>query len=182
LVSDDGLAAAMTPDIIVNGSIYLAWIDNRNGNNDLYSQTFDTNGTKLWEDDLKINDDLDAADQLTPKIIINPAGQVIYVWVDDRSGDYDIYASSDNGSYPTILGNVSFTLTGSKLISENPEIFKYQQNFSTSTTGTISIPELEWDTYSLSSISGGLDIVSADPSSPLDLAPGIDLNWKLYLD
>jgi hypothetical protein len=182
LASSDGSANAITPALVINNSqVYLAWIDNRNDNNDLYSQTFDLDGNKIWSSDLKINDDLTGADQEQPQMIVNPSGQVIYAWVDDRNGNYDLYASGTGTTIPTPWGNIALTIRGSKKISNSPSVYKYSQNFTTNAQGELSLPNMEWDTYTIT-VSGGRIIKNADPGLPLELSPNVTQTLKLYLD
>lgn len=183
LVTSDSAADAITPAIIVGDEpqLYFAWIDNRNSNNDLFGQAFSLEGTKIWDYDLKINDDLVDADQLQPQMIIDTAGRVIYAWVDDRTGNYDLYVSGYSGTFPTSVGNVPITIRGGKLISATPQVYKYDtHNFTTNAAGALTINDLEWDTYTIT-VGGGNTITSADPGLPLTLNPGATQDLKIYL-
>ncbi|MBI5622030.1 carboxypeptidase regulatory-like domain-containing protein [Candidatus Falkowbacteria bacterium] len=178
LASDEGtLATATMPQVVMNnGDLYLVWTDSRNGNNDIYTQKFNTDGTAVWASSLKVNDDLAGADQTQPAIVVKPNGTITYAWADDRNGDYDIFASGHAGSAPTPLGNVPLTITGSKRISDNPEIHKYQTSLTTNVQGTATLNNLEWDSYDL----GDLSVANADPALPFVLLPGTAQTLKLY--
>lgn len=76
------------------------------------------------------------------------------------------------------IANVGFSLTGSKLIG-NPNILKYNTtNFSTNSGGTLTIPNLEWDTYTFTGLGTTYDIAGIDPFPIFPLTPGqtLDLN------
>lgn len=77
------------------------------------------------------------------------------------------------------ISNVNFNILSSKIIGEDSEenpIYKYNQNFTTgseSSSGYISINNLEWDIYDIN-INGsieGYDIASSNPSEPISIAP-----------
>ena len=74
--------------------------------------------------------------------------------------------------------SIGFSLTGSKLIG-NPDILKYNTtNFTTNGTGTLSIPDLEWDTYLIGQNGTAYDIAGVNPFPNFSLSPGetLDLN------
>jgi len=71
------------------------------------------------------------------------------------------------------IANVLFTLRGTKLIghdtSDNP-VYKYQ--YSTNTGGgTVSIPALEWDTYTLDFTNSFHTLAGSNPTIPFVLPP-----------
>ena len=63
------------PDIAVgpDGNIYLTWYDDKNGNQDIYFNKYDSLGTELWGGGKKVNTDSGSADQFYPKISVSPA-------------------------------------------------------------------------------------------------------------
>ncbi len=76
-----------------------------------------------------------------------------------------------------IVANAMFTLHGSKIIgtdtSDNP-VYKY--SYATNTGGgTVSIPGLEWDTYTLVFSNSYYDIAGSNPLNPFALAPKSNL-------
>ncbi|UCE37261.1 MAG: hypothetical protein JSW00_17580 [Thermoplasmata archaeon] len=101
-VNDDVMNAAQDkPSIAVDGlgNIYIAWGDNRSGNYDIYLAT-STDGGNSFSVNKKVNDDVIGAKQKYPSIVADSAGNIYITWMDDRSGNYDIYfaRSTDGGN------------------------------------------------------------------------------------
>lgn len=73
--------------------IYTIWSDNRNGSWDVYMAKFDTNGTRIWGSDVKINTNVDGSNQSIPSAVIDSAGNIYIAWSDERNGvsDVDVY-------------------------------------------------------------------------------------------
>lgn len=98
-------------------------------------------------------------------------------------------ASEENGYAP--IGNVEFELRGEKIIGTDAlgdPVYKTDKIFQTDASGLISIPSLEWDSYSFSIISPqGLDIVGIESppgttiTQPIDLLPGETKEVRLIL-
>lgn len=80
-----------------NGSAILAWDDLRNGNDDIYVQKIDSNGTALWNaTGVQLTNKTTA--QKNPKLIGDNAGGAIVVWEDSLSFYFDIYAQRVNSN------------------------------------------------------------------------------------
>lgn len=78
--------------------------------------------------------------------------------------------------------SIGFSLTGTRLISNAPSsVLKFDQSFTTDTSGRVYIPGLDWDTYTLGVTSGSYDIGGTIPLSPLILAPGAAQNLYLVM-
>ncbi len=82
-----------SPPVIVDtgaeGAI-IAWVDTRNGNNDIFAQHVDGNGVVHWTDN-GIPICTAPNNQNYPMIISDGAGGVILGWWDKRGKDFDIY-------------------------------------------------------------------------------------------
>lgn len=80
---------------------------------------------------------------------------------------------------------IPFTLRGVKTIGSKQGgvmVYKYDQVHTTDASGTLSIPLLEWDTYTTTvNASTGYDITSSCPSQPLVLVPNSSLTVQLFL-
>ena len=84
---------------------------------------------------------------------------------------------------PTI-GNISFTLTGAKVIGtalDASPIYKYSESHSTDAGGDITLNDLEWDSYSLELDTAGYDIAEACADLPFALDPGVSDTLTLTL-
>lgn len=79
------------------------------------------------------------------------------------------------------VGNVDFTLTGAKLIGSDPTIYKYQAAHGSDAGGLLTLPALEWDTYSLTLNEVGEAIAGSIPLFPLTINPGSTQNEILVL-
>lgn len=82
-----------------SGGVVILWLDNRNGNTDIYAQRVDASGTVLWTSDAPIC--TEPSNQGTMYIASDGAGGAIISWNDQRSG-YNIYAQrvEANGNIP----------------------------------------------------------------------------------
>ena len=167
-------------------NIYLNWVDERNGNQDIYAQKLDTNGNRLWTDDPKININSGSSSQNNPEIIINPFDNNAYAaWQDDRNGDFDIYASQvDLYGAITNIANVPLVVSGAKQIGNNPIIYKYLKDHSTDSQGSLTLSNIEWDSYSFSLKTGysAYNIIMTSPEQPINLLPNASGEIILYLD
>ncbi len=78
------------------GGAFITWQDFRNGNNDIYAQRIDGNGTVLWSDagrPVCTN----ASEQYSPRIAPDRSGGAIIVWQDSYMGS-SLYAQRIDGS------------------------------------------------------------------------------------
>lgn len=93
-VSDGGVfAPRVAPSIAMDdsGNFVITWYDYRNGNPDIYAQRFDTSGTPQGSN-FKVNDDVGTIYHSYPSIAIGGYGRFVITWMDNRDGNYDIYA------------------------------------------------------------------------------------------
>ena len=79
------------------------------------------------------------------------------------------------------VGNIAFSLKGTKLIGADPDILKYAQNYATNSSGIKNINGLEWDTYNFSLNDNDYDIIGAIPLLPSNLGPDTEQNLKLVI-
>lgn len=77
-----GTAPAIAIDTI--GNFIVCWEDNRNYNQDIYAQFYDSVGDSLGAD-FKVNDDIGDILQEYPSVAINPNGRSVICWEDYRS-------------------------------------------------------------------------------------------------
>ena len=98
--NDDGYATQFSPAAVVDaaGNLLVAWVDNRNGNHDIYLQRLDPQGNALWAEDLRIHDDTGPAEQGAPALAIDKAGLIVVAWHDNRAGNYDVYLQRLDGN------------------------------------------------------------------------------------
>jgi len=71
---------------------------------------------------------------------------------------------------------------GKKISYGPPVVYKYSQLLTTNSSGTLSIPTIEWDTYAMTvAASTGYDIASSCQPQPIVLAPNTAVTTQLYL-
>ncbi|MEZ4866223.1 MAG: hypothetical protein R3C14_33205 [Caldilineaceae bacterium] len=98
--SDRGAATQFEPAAAVDGdgALWVAWVDNRNGNNDIFLQRMSPSGATLWPDDQPINEDGENADQGGVSLTLLSAQSAVVAWHDNRTGNYDIYVRQISSS------------------------------------------------------------------------------------
>ncbi|KPJ70916.1 hypothetical protein AMJ52_09300, partial [candidate division TA06 bacterium DG_78] len=97
--SDSNLQQYPAVAVDSSGNAIIAWADKRDGNWNIYAQKLDPNGTVLWgSSDVKVNQNSDSADQQYPAVTIDPSGNAIVVWADDRNSNWNIYAQKLDSS------------------------------------------------------------------------------------
>lgn len=79
------------------------------------------------------------------------------------------------------VGNIDFSLQGSKLIGTSPDVFKYNQNHTTDASGIENITNMEWDNYSFYFTDAGYDLAGAIPLIPLNLIPNSTQNLQFVV-
>ncbi|KKR48591.1 MAG: hypothetical protein UT86_C0004G0077 [Candidatus Magasanikbacteria bacterium GW2011_GWC2_40_17] len=79
------------------------------------------------------------------------------------------------------LSNISFSVSGSKVIGENPNVYRYDQTVSTNSEGTKVLDNLEWDTYSFNLSNGSYDVAGTIPTLPVFLVPDATQNLSVIL-
>ncbi|WKZ21632.1 MAG: hypothetical protein QY305_13245 [Candidatus Brocadiaceae baterium WH-1] len=109
--------------IVGNGSegATIAWIDTRNGNNDIFAQQIDGNGNIRW----KVNGIpvcKKPGNQDYPVITDNGAGGVILSWWDKRSGAYGIYAQHIDRDGNALWAEDGLAISAEKGIQNNVNI------------------------------------------------------------
>lgn len=181
--SDTGSAVQEYPVIAEDrsGDFYIVWQDTRNGTSDIYMQKINSDGVKQIGFDVRINSTL-TLEQENPDIYINKNGYLVVVWQDNSNGNFDIRAAVYGQDPETItaVGNVPFTLTGvTKKIGENPVIYKYSQNFTTDASGELTIPNIEWDSYTLTP--AGYTVLRSEPAQPMPVNPNTTVTVILNL-
>ena len=121
---DANNADQIKPDVTVDssGNIYTAWMDNRNGNWDIYAQKYDADKNNLWVADLKINSDAGVADQINPRIITDDEDNLYVVWEDEINGDKDIFLAKFDPTGNTLFAGRKINTDSSGLNQYEPAI------------------------------------------------------------
>ena len=97
-VNDDSLGDVyqVSPAIGVAGSgkFVITWADDREGNDDIYAQRFNSSGTPYYWN-FRVNDHWNYS-QRCPAIGYDGSGNFVITWVDRRNAMYDIYVQRYN--------------------------------------------------------------------------------------
>jgi hypothetical protein len=99
-VNDDpGTATQDHPAIAADGpgNFIITWHDERNENEDIYAQRYDSSATPLGAN-FKVNDDPGATYQRNPAIALDGSGNSVITWQDWRGGYWDIYSQRYDSS------------------------------------------------------------------------------------
>ena len=75
------------------GGAFIVWTDTRNGNDDIYAQAVDKNGTVKWTTN-GVAICTAANTQQHPQVVPDNQGGAIIVWEDYRGGNWDIFAQA----------------------------------------------------------------------------------------
>lgn len=79
------------------------------------------------------------------------------------------------------IGNTPLVISGSKIIGQNPTVYKYQKTLATDSSGNLSVAPLEWDTYTVGLTGTTYDIGGATPMLPFTLLPGANQDVSIIL-
>ncbi|MCB0193476.1 MAG: hypothetical protein KDJ65_16130 [Anaerolineae bacterium] len=100
-VNDDtGTAHQLNPVAALSdsGTLMVAWQDYRNGNYDIYAQSFTLSGANLMRSGSNIlvggSASYNAGEQINPDIAVDESGGFHVAWQDKRNGHYDIFTTS----------------------------------------------------------------------------------------
>jgi len=85
------------------GEAFVAWLDNRNGNIDIYAQKIDTSGSLLW-DSTGVPVCTTTVDQDSLYMISDNQGGIIIAWIDTTTGSHDIFAQRLDASGNVLWG------------------------------------------------------------------------------
>jgi hypothetical protein len=123
-VNDDvDSAKQWYPSISIDGAghFVVVWIDERDGNRDIYFQRYNSNGSAIGVN-TKVNDDAGNADQVNPSISMDAAGNFVIAWHDFRNANWDIYYQIYNSTGTTSGVNTKVNDDAGSGFQMNPSI------------------------------------------------------------
>lgn len=115
---------------------------------------------------------------------INPDATVVSGQVTLVSFSIDLFANLtiktlDKFCQP--LSGIGVNVRGEKLIGTNPNVYKFNQNF-TSSAGQIPLNSIEWDTYTPTLLTGqSYMIYGTSPIQKIDVLPGSTQTFSMIL-
>lgn len=91
-VNDVGTNSQIYSSVAQNfaGNFVVTWMDNRDGDYNIYGQRYAANGSLIGSN-FRIDDDFSGSMQGYPAVAIDPFGNFVVVWEDNRNGNTDIY-------------------------------------------------------------------------------------------
>lgn len=105
--TDVGNSVQSAPKIIsdINNNLYVAWLDNRTGLDQIYLNRIDEDGNLLWPSEQKINTENPEVVHDNFDLAADSQASVFVAWSDTRLTQYNIwwqlFASSSQKIYPT---------------------------------------------------------------------------------
>ncbi len=118
IIIDATNATQWFPVIAVDSAdnIYVAWQDDRNGNDDIYFAMSSDGGATWTDPNVKVNTDVGTADQRNPTIAVNSTGTIYLAWEEYNSTHWDINftKSTDGGMIWTNYNTMVNTDGGSE--------------------------------------------------------------------
>lgn len=105
-VADDQLNEQYFPDVSADGlgSFWVVWLQNDNGDFNVYARKFSSSGTPSVVS-FKVNTDTKNALQWNPSAASLQNGQTLIVWEDQRNVNSDIYAQAMRPDASRVSGN-----------------------------------------------------------------------------
>ena len=154
--ADGGSTDQYAPTIAIDSldNIYVAWTDERNGNQDVYLAKFASTSARVWPSDLLVNSDGGSTHQSEPSIAIDSTDTIYVAWTDERNGNKDIYAQkldvAGNSLWATDLRvNINADASSQSVpdISINPSTGKPYASWQDDRNGDLDIYATEFDYY-----------------------------------
>ncbi|MEO0115742.1 MAG: hypothetical protein ABIK93_09770, partial [candidate division WOR-3 bacterium] len=104
-VNDVGTGSQLYASVAVNraGYFVIAWMDNRDGDYNIYCQRFDANGNPIGPN-FRVDDDIGGNYAGYPAVAIDNLANFVVVWEDERNDNTDIYGQIYN-SFGQRIGN-----------------------------------------------------------------------------
>jgi len=94
----------------------------------------------------------------------------------DQMSSTTIYTSTPSCG---AVQNIPFTLTGTRLIGNVPDVVKVATSSQTNELGVKFFENFEWDTYGVSVDAVGFDLISGVPFLPFTVTPGVPSELRL---
>jgi hypothetical protein len=115
-----------------DGGFYLAWWDTcTGGSGDVYAQRFLVDGS-ADSDTIRVADRAYlGATQLSPAVSSGEGGETVVAWLDDRMGNFDVYAQRIGPTGTKIGSNIPISIPeeGGTVVQSNPDVASQADRF-----------------------------------------------------
>ncbi len=115
--SDAGANQQHSPRVAAfsDGGFVIVWYDNRNGNDDIFGQIYNSLGNPVGAN-IKLNDDIGNGRQAFPAVAADGSKRISVAWVDWRNGVYpqnpDIYFRRFDSTGTPLIASIRINLNG----------------------------------------------------------------------
>ncbi|HLD20443.1 MAG TPA: carboxypeptidase regulatory-like domain-containing protein [Patescibacteria group bacterium] len=168
---------SLDPDIVIdettNANGMLQLVDTPPGRKN-YEITVTKNG---YSTQRTMGDD-EIPNPIKPHATVNREQVTQISFIIDRLSTLNIHTTTSTCAPIT---HIPFTLTGSKLISTRPDTQKYSQNIQTGTNGVLTLPDMEWDTYTVVENAPEYVLSGSLPITPFTLSPNSTQDLTIVL-
>lgn len=110
-----------------NGDLWVFWHSSRDGNNNIYCNTF-VQSTSSWGSDVRLTADTES--DAYPRAVVDADGDIWVFWETFRAGTYDIWSrrhseASGWGSETKITGTISRNYRPTAIVDSNGDIWLF---------------------------------------------------------
>lgn len=102
----------------------------------------------------------------------------------DQVATVTFLSKSDRGLGFSPLGNVPFHIQSTKTIGDdslgNP-VYKVDNDYTTDSSGQYNLPNVEWDSYTITKTASGYDLAGINPLQPMAVVPTANISVLLAL-
>lgn len=130
LINDDtGFHNQYQPSMQINSGdrLIVVWVDERNGNPDIYGQIIGSDMQKIGSN-FKISSDVSTAIQQNPAVSINDSGAFVVVWEDFRDDSLQIYGQKYNIDGVAVWSNFKLAQNGSATHAMLPDVIQLESD------------------------------------------------------
>ncbi len=184
LITQANLAQQTNPKIVcdLNNDLFIAWQDNRGGQQDIFTHKLDSDGNTIWPQEQQINLNSEG-DQYLVDTTIYEGTKLALSWTDWHTDYPSVWnATLADQLTENIIPNYDFILSGTKLIYQEPDQLKYLANLKTNSQGELTITNLEWDSYQITNNDTFYNLLMSEPILPFLIPAGTSTMIKLIVN
>lgn len=165
----------------------LSWSDTTPAQTDILYRVYEGSGTLIPDGALPGN----SAGFTTSPVDLSSLSTSTYSSLKLRAD----FSTQDTASTPSLASwslsydygpepfpNFTFTMRGSKTIGNSPTVYKYDSYLTSDASSQVSLPSIEWDTYTIGVTSTSTyEVAEACAPQPESLSPGASQTTRVYV-